>query len=167
MRRARRSRLSLLAAAFMMCDVLYRFFGDFRPVDWVSCILELLFILVVLWLEVPDVLHKWKVHKKVRIVQRLLLDGNKFQITAPATDFDNVTVISEWVEGVKAWIESSNQTLSDNSILAELAFSRRNVQPDFLYGVISPIADARGWYRELLHRMNNLVNIMEKADVYF
>jgi len=150
-----------------MCDVLRRIFGDFRPVDWVSCTLELLFILVVLWLEVPEVWHKHKVRKKVHIVQRLLLDGNKFQLTAPSRNVDNEEVISQWVEAVKAWIESSHQTLAANSMQAGLAFSRRNVEPDVLYGVITPIADAREWYRELLHRINNLLNIMEKADVYF
>src|ERR1035438_5577652 len=93
MSRTRRPRLGLLVAAFMMCEVLRRIFGDFRPVDWVSCTLELLFILIVLWLEVPEVWHKHKVRKKVHIVQRLLLDGNKFQLTAPSRNVDNEEVI--------------------------------------------------------------------------
>jgi hypothetical protein len=167
MSRARRPRLALLAAAFVMCDLLRRIFGDFRPVDWVSCTLELLFILVVLWLEVPEVWHKHTVRKKVRIVQRLLLDGNKFQLSAPPKDFENAEVISQWSEAVRAWIDTSQQTLTDNSIPAGLAFSRRNVEPDVLYRVITPVGDAREMFRELLHRMNNLLNIMEKADVYF
>jgi hypothetical protein len=131
MSRGRRPRLFLIAAAFMMCDLLRRIFGDFRPVDWVSCTLELLFILVVFWLEVPEVWHKHTVRKKVRIVQRLLLDGNKFQVSAPPMDFQDAEAISQWSEGVRAWTDSSQQTLTDNSIQAGLAFSRRNVEPTF------------------------------------
>lgn len=57
--------------------------------------------------------------------------------------------------------------LLSNSIAAGMSFDSRRVAPDLLYGVVSRLANANSWYGELLHRLSNLQNIMEKADVYF
>jgi hypothetical protein len=156
-----------MVALFMACDLLHRIFGDFRPVDYISCGLESIFIIMVLWLELPDLFHKRRVRKKVRIIQQLLLEGDKLRQTAPPADVQNLNVPVGWSGSVQAWIGNCDNLIADHSIPAWLAFTRRNVGPDVLYVNISAVAGARDWYRELLHRMNNLLNILENAYVYF
>ena len=171
MSRERKLALQWAAGILAMGDALCRAWRmvteGARFIDYAILIVDFLVLAVILWLDAPERFHKYKVRKKLLIVRRLLLDGNKLQQTAPPRDIDNLEVASQWVEAVKAWIESSYQTLAAHSMQAGLSFSRRNVEPDILYGVITHVAGAREWYRELLHRMNNLLNIMEKADVYF
>jgi hypothetical protein len=156
----------VLAAAFIMCDVIRRFFSDLRPADWVMSTLEVIFILVILWLEIPERWHKHKVRKKLKIVQAIMESGHTLRTSVADANTNNETA-SKWMRSVQNWIDMSYQTLAGSSVQAGLAFVHRNVAPDInFYGVTSR-PDVSKQFQELLIRLDNLLNIMEKADVYF
>lgn len=147
-----------------MGDVIRRFFGDFRPADLVASGLELAFIVVILWLELPERFHHRKVRACLRLVHARLGDGQRLHETAPAVGTDDVKA---WLGAVDQWIDETDRRLYKASIAAALSFRARAVEPDVVYWHVSRSADAYRKYAELLHRLRRLQNIMEKADVYF
>jgi hypothetical protein len=156
----------LLVAAVMTIDTLRRFFGDFRPADLTICILEIIFIAVILWLDLPERFHKNKVRRRLVLVQRIMLDGHNLRTSVSDANANNETA-SKWIQSVQIWIDNSYQSLADNSLQAGLAFMHRHVAPDVLYWGVTIREDVSKQFQELLIRLNNLLNIMEKADVYF
>ena len=139
-----------------------------RFIDWAILIVDFLVLTVILWLDAPERLHKRKVRRRLAMVQRIMLGGHSLRESAPTAAPDvTYDVAIRWVQSVQTWIDGAYQSLSDASMPAALAFIRRDVAPDVIFGGISERADARSQFRELLHRLENLRNIMEKADVYF
>jgi hypothetical protein len=126
MSRKRRPRLGVIVAAFLMCDLIRRVFADFSPKDWVSCILEVLFILVVCALEIPELWHKRKVRQKMKIVQALMESGHTLRTSVSGANTNNETA-SRWMQSVQNWIDASQRTLAGTSVQAGLAFMHRNV----------------------------------------
>ena len=139
-----------------------------RFIDWAILIVDFLVLAVILWLDAPERFHKRKVRKRLAMVQRMMLDGHSLRESAPANVPDPThDVALQWVQSVQTWIDRSDQSLRIASMQAALAFIRRDVAPDVLFGGITERANARHQFAELLHRLENLRNIMEKADVYF
>ena len=139
-----------------------------RFIDWAILIVDFLVLAIIIWLDAPERFHKRKVRKQLVSVQRIMLDGHTLRESAP-TAVPDVThdVAALWVQSVQAWINDSHESLAGSSRQAALAFIHRDVAPDVIYGAISERANARTHFRELLIRLDNLRNIMEKADVYF
>ena len=164
MRRARRGLPWL--AMIMLCDLIRRFFGDFRPADLVSSALELAFIVVVLWLELPERFHKKKVSKSLRAVQLSMVLGQKLQNSVPSSSQDP-SQTHAWAKSVQDWIQDTQREMAKHSTQAGISFAH------FAGGASSTISysgmstHTQRWYKELLWRLDNLRNIMEKADVYF
>jgi len=159
-------RLGVVAAGFVMSDVIRRFFGDLRPADWTLCFLEVIFIAVILWLEVPERFHKKKVRKRLVMVQRIMSEGHNLRNSVSEANTNNETA-SKWIQSVQNWIDKSYQSLANTSLKASLAFMHRNVVPDINFGGVTNRLDVSKQFQELLIRLDNLLNIMEKADVYF
>lgn len=126
-----------------------------------------MFILVVLWLEVPEVWHKHRVRRCVRFVHARIADGQRLHDSAPPAGTTDGAIADSWVEAVQQWIDQTGEALYKYSIAAGLSFNSRRLAGDVNFGGITGTSNARGWYAELLHRLSNLQNIMEKADVYF
>ena len=172
MSRVRRRALHLAASVFAGGDALYRVWRMLtegaRFIDWAILVVDFLVLAVILWLDAPERFHKRKVRKRLAMVQRIMLDGHNLRASAPTTVPDVThNAATQWVQSVQAWIDGSYQSLADTSMQAALAFIHRDVAPDVIFGGISERANARHQFGELLHRLDNLRNIMEKADVYF
>ncbi len=150
-----------------MLDCIRRFFGDFRPADLVASGLEFAFIVVILWLELPERFHHRTVRSCLRLVQARLADGQRLHESVPPVQSVDLAVAEAWIGDVKEWTERTDRLLSKYSIAAGLSFRSRAVEPDVNFGNVSRMAEAYRSYAELLHRLRNLQNIMEKADVYF
>ena len=163
-----RKGVRLVAAAVKMIDAIRRFFGDFRPADWTTGIIELLFIAVILWLDLPERFHRRRVRNALVIVKELMAEGQGLVRSAPwaSTSPDEPTA-ARWVRDVNTWIEKTHQSFEKNSIQAMMSFEQRALEPDVHFGGMTGQAGAKDQFRELLHRLRNLQNIMEKADVYF
>jgi len=159
-----------------MLDMIQRFFGEFRPADLVASALELTFILVILWLELPARFHKRRIRKRMRMVKNLMLQGQEIQRRAPTgkmvedekLDGNALSEIAtKWVDSVKEWWENTYKLLDKYSPLAALSFVHHRGGICVQYSAITGLADARDLYRVLLERLDNLLNIMEKSDIYF
>ena|SRR5208283_2726634 len=137
-----------------------------RPIDWAILIVDFLVLAVILWLDAPERFHKKKVRKRLVLVQRIMLDGHALRNSVSTASASNQTA-SQWIQSVQAWIDTSHQSLADVSMQAALAFMHRNVVPDVSWGGVTNRQDVSRQFQELLVRLDNLRNIMEKADVYF
>jgi hypothetical protein len=157
----------LRAAALMMLDAIRRFFGDFRPADWTLCLLEIIFVGVILWLDLPERFHRNKVRRRLRFVHARIADGQRLHESAPPAGTTDIALVDPWIGAVRQWIDQTNEALSKYSVAAGLSFNSRKVAPDVIFNGVTGTSNARGWYGELLHRLSNLQNIMEKAEVYF
>ena len=136
-----------------------------RPIDWAILIVDFLVLAVILWLDAPERFHKRKVRKRLLIVQKIMLDGHSLRESAPPVANATNDAADQWVRSVKIWIDNADQSLAATSRQAALAFIHREVAPDIMWNGIHVYARAQ--FGELLHRLDNLRNIMEKADVYF
>jgi hypothetical protein len=142
------------------------FFGEFRAADLVASGLELAFILVILWLELPERFHKRRIRKQLAMIQRIMFDGHDFRDSVASANA-NDEAASRWIKSVQAWIDSTYHSIAATSLAAALAFMHRNVAPDIHYGGVTSRTDVSKQFQELLIRLDNLQNIMEKAGVYF
>lgn len=137
-----------------------------RFIDWAILIVDFLVLAVILWLDAPERFHKRRVRKRLAIVQRMMLDGHALRNSVADANVSDEAA-SKWIQSVQSWIDTSYKTLADTSMQAALAFIHRNVIPDIYFGGVTNRADVSKQFQELLLRLENLRNIMEKADVYF
>jgi hypothetical protein len=75
--------------------------------------------------------------------------------------------LKAWIKSVEDWIQDTQKEIANHSTQAGISFAHFSggSSSSINYGGIS--GGAQIWYRELLSRLDNLRNIMEKADVYF
>jgi len=143
-------------------------FQEARAIDWAILIVDFLVLAVILWLDAPERFHRRTVRKRLLMVQKFMADGQQLERTAPVAAGDvDAGVAATWVQSVQTWIHQTHQSLTKHSVQAGMSFVHRKVSADIRYGGITGHSNARDWYRELLHHLDNLRNIMEKADVYF
>jgi hypothetical protein len=138
-----------------------------RPIDWLILIVDFLVLAVIVWLDAPERVHKYKVRRRLRLVHSIIAEGQRLHESAPPAGTTDTAVADAWVKAVQLWIEKTHQSLTRYSDAAAMSFNSRKVAPTLIFGVITATSNAREWYGELLHRLANLQNIMEKADVYF
>lgn len=137
-----------------------------RLIDWAILIVDFLVLAVILWLDAPERFHRRKVRKRLVVVQKMMLDGHSLRNSVADANKNDETA-SRWIQSVQTWIDTSYKTLADTSMQAALAFIHRNVIPDIYFGGVTNRQDVSRQFQELLLRLENLRNIMEKADVYF
>ena len=137
-----------------------------RLIDWAILVVDFLVLAVILWLDAPERFHKRQVRKRLVIVQGMMLDGHGLKNSVAHAN-ENDEAASSWINNVQTWMHTSYQTLADVSMPGALAFIHRNVSPDIFYGGVTNRQDVSKQFQELLIRLENLQNIMEKADVYF
>jgi hypothetical protein len=166
-----RGTIRLGAGVLIMADATVRIWhmatDGSRPIDWAILIVDFLVLAVILWLDAPERFHKYKVRRRLSLVHNMMAEGQGLHTSAPRADATDAKAVDAWVIAVRKWIEQTHQTLADHSVAAGMSFDSRRVAPDINWGVVSHMSNAREWYGELLHRLSNLQNIMEKAEVYF
>jgi len=143
-----------------------------RAIDWAILVVDFLVLAVIVWLDAPERFHKHTVRRRLRVVYGMLAQGQKLHQSAPpsgplSNSGGDSDIATAWVTAVDHWIKQTHQTLAKHSVAAGMAFDARRVAPDLHWGTVSRSSNAMAWYGELLHRLSNLQNIMEKADVYF
>jgi hypothetical protein len=138
-----------------------------RAIDWAILVVDFLVLLVIVVLDTPERFHKFKVRRRLRTVYIVLAEGQRLHESAPPAGTTDASIADAWIVAVQQWIQQTHQALAKFSVAAGMSFNSRKVAPDINYGGITMTSNARGWYGELLHRLANLQNIMEKADVYF
>jgi hypothetical protein len=142
-------------------------FSGTRLIDWLTLIVELLFIGTVLLLDLPERFHRRRVRLAVEDIKVLIQSGQKLVLQGPPTETATEESCQKRNDAVAVWIGSAHKSLANHSDTAAISFEQRRLQPDIHFRRISNFARASAWYQELLHRLTNLQNIMEKADVYF
>jgi hypothetical protein len=162
--------IHMASAMFCGGDAAYRMLHMFiegaRPIDWAILIVDFLVLAVIVWLDAPERFHKKQVRKRLLLVQRIMLDGHALRNSVYGAN-TNTETASEWTHSVQTWIDTSHQSLANVSMQAALSFMHRNVAPDVSWGGVTHRQDVSKQFQELLVRLDNLRNIMEKADVYF
>jgi hypothetical protein len=159
-----------LAANFVMLEAAYRkwhmLVEGARPIDWAILIVDFLVLAVILWLDAPERLHKRTIRKGLRVVQLCLVQGQELRNSVPSSGQDSVQV-NAWTKSVEDWIRDTQMEMSKRSTQAGISFAHFSGGASSLVNYTGIAGTAMQWYKELLLRLDNLRNIMEKADVYF
>jgi hypothetical protein len=160
------------ASIFVTVNALYRIWRMFtegaRFIDWAILIVDFLVLAVIVWLDAPERFHKRKVRKALKIVKDIMAEGQSFVTSAPWISGNPTDDrAAQWVKDVMEWIKNTHTSLLKLSIPAMMAFEQRALEPDVNFGGMTRQSRANDHFRELLHRLRSVQNIMEKADVYF
>jgi hypothetical protein len=158
-----------------MLDAIRRFFvmlfGHPQPIDFWLLAADLAIVVLIIWLDVPEKLHKRKVNRYVVTAVVLMQEGEVIEAAVPrAGPIENADIrfqetISIWCVSVNEWESKASKFLANCSPKAGAAFVHHVGATGMLYGGVT--GSARDQYEFLLARMNNLRNIIEKADAYF
>ena|SRR5437868_1250173 len=194
MNRGRRG-VHLGVAALAMCDAIPRIFrllfGSPQPIEWWLLGADLAIVALIIWLDVPERLHKLKVQRCVADLGEFMDKGQKLMSTVPrpvsggagpsSRSTSNLPSysgnVSAWRTAVEEWITETNHFLTSKSPRAAAAFMLISVtgvvaNPQIVYtesGESFPISEdtLRESYQRLVVRLDNLRSIMEKPEAYF
>jgi hypothetical protein len=164
----RRGAVRLCAAVVAMFDAVRRIcrlvFGSPQPIEWWLLAADLAIVFLIIWLDVPEKFHKYRVRKRKEKVFECWATGQTLQTMAPVNHGPENT--ASWLVSFKEWNNKTHDLLQSYSPEAAVAFfheTGRVEMPEGAYDVVNP---ARVQYRSLLIRLNNLKTIMENADGY-
>jgi hypothetical protein len=159
-------------------DMIYRIWRHImdgsKPVDWLLFWVDMLVLGAILWLELPDQLHKRRAAKNVRILIPLLESGRHIQSSVPYQHQENSPELSEWAETAKSWWTSTEAVVAALSPRAATAFNHllnfdsadrtamdKSGRPYRLCGYAGDI------YQSLQLKLGNLQRIIENPEIYF
>lgn len=177
MSRGRRA-IRLAALLIFMCDAirhaLHILFGTPEPIEVWMLIADVLIVVLIIWLDLPEWFHKRKCHKIVTTIAPYIERGQEIRQNVPSPEMAERESGVAWMQSVDAWSEETNNFLLTHSRRASLAFqliAGANLHGGIVYrpnGYSFPVfGQIREHYERLLDLMNNLRGIMEKPDVYF
>jgi hypothetical protein len=159
----------LVAGGFAMVDAIHRFFimlfGKPQPIDFWLLGADIAIVLLILWVDVPEKLHKRRVRSGLSATGTLMQKGEEIEASAPRSGNIDIGTIPLWKQSVDEWMTKTNNFLASCSPQASAAFLHNVGGSSMRYGGIA--GDAHDYFVHLLARMNNLRAIMEKPDVYF
>jgi len=158
----------------MICRLGHYIVDGSKPVDWLLFLVDMLVLAAILWLELPDQLHKRRVAKKVKILIPLLESGRHIQSSVPYQDMENSPELSEWAETAQSWWTSTEVAVAGLSPQAATVFKHfvnfdsadrvaldGSGRPYHLHGY------AGDMYQALQLKLGNLQRIIENPEVYF
>lgn len=106
----------MVAASFVALDVTQRSIQMFtegsRPIDWAILLVDFLVLIVILWLDAPERIHKYKVRRQLQSVHRMMAEGQRLHESAPAADTTDVNRVRAWVDAVQRWIGQTHDCLA-------------------------------------------------------
>lgn len=151
-----------------MLDAIHRLFklmfGCPQPIDFWILGADVLIVLLILWVDVPEKLHQRRIKKNIYKLVSFLNDGQALHDAPPnsqATEEEAQT----WSEQVSNWILLVQSFLEKNSKSALSVFRHHGLGQR--YGGLRISLKVEKWFYELDVRLKNLRSIMEKPDVYF
>jgi hypothetical protein len=139
-------------------------YQDVRPIDRATLIIELLVLVLIAYEVGHPIYHQRKVRRRSRAITGFVESGRKLQNLAPGIEASDAEV-SQWIESVEAWNNETHDFLKRYS--AEAAASYLHNPGKFSGDYMGVAVKAQRVRRGLEERLNNLRDIMEKADVYF
>lgn len=111
------------------------------------------------WDKIAD---RRRIKKRTKVLFGLLNTGQELLNGVPSVNYpENV---AGWVEQVLAWTKEARTALEGYTAHALASFNHLNI-PTVNYTGVS--AGAHAHFKELMARLDNLRNIMEKPEVYY
>jgi hypothetical protein len=147
-------------------------FGYHSKFDWSMMGLEILVVLLILWEIVfgGEVLHRWKVRKRIKSLLALVSAGQRLQRSVPGFGYSlpnvSMEVRGKWDGDVASWIMETHHILDSYSEQAAAKFSDDST---LKYAPEHENIEPTCWktYDSLNHRVSNLLSIMQHPEVYF
>jgi hypothetical protein len=124
--------------------------------DWLNLIIEFAVLVVILWLELPEWLHRRRATKFASALAPLITRGQQVANTVPWMG----SPVDEWTAKATVWMEATRKFLAERSPRALSSF-------DFVttIGVDRKLSGHAGdIYQEFHARLQNLVRIGERPE---
>lgn len=155
-------------------DALHRLFVETRGIDWLILIVDFFILVAIVWLELPDWLHKRRAERSAGTLAPFMDRGRQLQTTVPNQLPNPGPELLKWVEDVKQWSAETEAFLAPRSTRAANAFThvisassadRKVHRPD---GASFRLTGRFGdLYQVLQIKLDNLQKIMESPESYF
>jgi hypothetical protein len=171
-----------VSVVYAMLDALHRLFvssfGHPQPIEWWLLAADVAIVALIVWLDVPEKLHKRRCAKIVKVLSDFMFVGHTLAGSVPNPQLQQVgsaEQIEMWRQSVEAWRTETAQYLSAHSSKAASAFLLITLSETNVTNIVHPL---EGWsfhlsgyeretYQALLGYMDNLRGIIEKPEVYF
>lgn len=151
-----------------------RLFVDTRGIDWLILIVDFFILVAILWLELPDWLHKRRAEHSAEELAPFMERGRRLQSSVPNPPPNPSPELLQWVEEVKRWNADTEAFLVPRSAKAVIAFThvisassadRKVHRPD---GTSFRLTGRFGdLYQVLQVKLDNLQKITENPESYF
>lgn len=155
-------------------DALDRLFVETRGIDWLILIVDFFILVAILWLELPDWLHKRRAERKAKALAPFMERGRQLQSSVPNQLPNPGPELLKWVEDVKQWSSETEAFLAPRSTKAATAFThvisassadRKVRKPDgSSFRITGRFGDL---FQVLQVQLDNLQKIMENPELYF
>ncbi len=155
--------------------VFHILFGSPQPIEWWLLGADLAIVGLIIWLDVPEYLHKKKCGQIVGQLKPLSVKGTQLQMDTPNPRTpQGAKAFQRWQSEVNAWSDQTHDILARNSSKAASAFmlvvnaqvaDRMVRSPD---GNIFSLGG--GWgdtYQLFQLKLSNLQTIMQNPEAYF
>jgi hypothetical protein len=166
-----------------MCDAIRRIFhlifGKPQPIEWWLLGADLAIVALIIWLDVPEQLHKRQIAKIVSKITPYMEAGQRIQneLHVLAGTLPQVTGTKQglaWITEANTWGKTTADSLALHSTQASAAFllvittvqAGRTIYSQ-QYGTFYLSGEVGDCYQTLLGRLVNLQRIMEKPEAYF
>ena len=144
-------------------NTLPHLFAEYRPVDMMILLLEILVLLMIAGQVGARTLHKRTVNKRLMDLFYAMAEGQELQAIAPHRTDERSASSGKWRQSVQEWITQTSKMLERCSAQAAISFIHN---PDLTLTHPNGIA-APSEYESLVVRLNNLRGIIEHPDAYF
>ena len=151
-----------------------RLFVETRGIDWLILIVDFFILVAILWLELPDWLHKRRAERTARALAPLMASGRQLQSSVPNQMSNPGPELMKWVEDVKQWSAQTEAFLAPRSARAAVAFTHvisdssadRKVHKSdgSSFRLTGRFGDL---FQVLQVQLDNLQKIMENPEGYF
>jgi hypothetical protein len=172
----------LVSFVYAVLDSLHRvfvsLFGHPQPIEWWLLAADVAIVGLIVWLDVPEKLHKRRCAKIVAVLSDFMVRGHTLAASVPnphVQEGGSSDNIETWRQSVETWRTETAQYLNTHSSKAASAFLLITVSETNVTNIVYPL---EGWsfhlsgyqreaYQALLGYMDNLRAIIEKPEVYF
>jgi hypothetical protein len=177
----RRRNFHLIVGAFAVSDAIRRIFhlifGRPQPIEWWLLGADLAIVFLIIWLDVPDKLHKRKLRKIVPSLIPYMDEGRKVEEAIQGFDMrlpKGQEAAYDWTIKADEWGRKTGEFLALHSARASAVFllvvSSKGAEKHVFsprHGMQYLSGRTADCYQTLLCRLDNLRRIIEKPEAYF
>ena len=172
----------VIAGVFAMFDAIRRMFlllfGRPQPIDFWLLGADIAIVALIIWLDVPEKLHKRRISKCVASLLPFMERGQELQRTTPrpshdaaynAANWEWMTSVGDWGKETKTFLEKYSSRAAASFVLPSETGQTANPQTVYTEsGHSFPIEGAqKESYQRLVEQLNNLRRITEQSEAYF